>query len=313
MNNYHGMNGHSIRDEIRRARLLIFALAISGISFAFLAIAATPVHAATAFDGTYDFTWSGNVFNGYSWEYMTYTEPGFMIISNGEITNAYIDEYYNPSGMPPGSAPEGGVWWITFDGSVDSNGNAVWTGGSAIHTGNLAYTYTGVINSDGTGSGSYSYPSAEHGTWSIKKSGFSLFGSSSEIVTFGSIGLIIIAIVIISVVISTPLKVPLTPAMPQKVPPSNMNLEPSFVRETGMEPFPMPPQEGQSMGGIGLHEPPSYNAQGKPLPPRQWPQTDPPRCPIHGNVALVAHYFRTDGDPGSWFCPLCKGYPYGKN
>jgi hypothetical protein len=75
-----------------------------------------------------------------------------------------------------------------------------------------------------------------------------------------------------------------------------------------------PPEAGTPVGGAGMQ----YGTPapvGKPFPPRDHfkrVSQNPPRCPIHGDIALSPH-FESAEDAGSWFCPRCNGYPWGKN
>ncbi len=263
---------------------------------------------ASSYDGTYDIT---TTYAGQS-----HTEYAFLVISNGQISNVFVDSLYNPPGIPPGTSSGGdtSAWWYTFTGTVDSNGNARWLGGCILAAGNMAYTYVGVIHLDGTGSGTWSKVGMESGTWSIQKSGLAFgTGSLSDIAPIVSAAVIVVSIVVL-VVVSTPVKAPITPiARSVQSPPG---LQPSVQGETGPMSPPGPPEAGTPVGGIGLHYP-SPPSGGRPLPPKDYlakTSQEPPRCPIHGDVALVPHYFRTDGsDPGSWFCPRCNSYPWGRS
>lgn len=273
------------------------------------AVMNVPAKAVTALDGTYDFTTTYGV--------TSYTEHAFLTITGGQISNVYVDSLYNPPNIPPGvgSGGDTSAWWYTFTGTVDSNGNAQWLGGCVLAAGNMAYTYTGAINPDGTGSGTWSKVGMEHGAWSVKRTGgLTLgFGSISGMAPIVSVGVIVVSIIAI-VVVATPLKVPITPSAPSTVSPPQA-YEPSIQGETGVL-TPSMPDGAIPVGGAGLQyaTPP---AGGRPLPPRDYfskTSQDPPRCPTHGDVALVAHYFKTDGsDPGSWFCPRCGNYPWGKS
>jgi hypothetical protein len=273
------------------------------------AILSMPAKAASAYDGTYDFTTT------YSSE--TYTQHAFLTITDGQISNVYVDSLYNPSGIPSGvgSGGDTDAWWYTFTGSVDLSGNAQWLGGCLLAAGNMAYTYVGVFHLDGTGSGTWSKVDMEHGTWSVKKSGgLSLgFGSISGVTPIVSVAVIVVSIVVI-VAVAAPLRPPIVPGTPS-APPGPPAYQPSIVGETGTL-VPSMPDGAIPVGGVGLQyaSPPS---SGKPLPPKDYfskTSQNSPRCPIHGDVALVPHYFRTDGsDPGSWFCPRCDNYPWGRS
>lgn len=295
--------------------IVVFAVILCASFAMAAAIAPTPAKAATGFDGTYDFTTTAS--SG------SYTEPDFLIISNGEISDADADNIYTPPpGWPAGVIPYGtrgdGIYWYTFIGSVNSSGNANWMGGCLLAAGNFDYTYTGVINADGTGYGTYS--GNEHGTWSVHKSGFGGgFGVAGGMAPAVSALVIIISIVAI-VIASTPVKIPPAPQgfQPQvrSVPSPQYPYQPSVQTETPS--FPIgPPEPGTSWGGAGISYGTSTPAGGRPLAPRDHfskTSQEPPRCPHHPYFALVPHYFKTDGsDPGSWFCPKCNGYPWGRN
>lgn len=186
-----------------------------------------------------------------------------------------------------------------------------------VYTGDLP-TFT--LEASGgfmTGSGSYySAGALITGVFDLEKSGgFGLSGLTglSEVTPFVSVGVIVVAVVTL-VVVSTPLRLPLSPGTTSVPPPPAY--EPSS-QGTLEVPASMPSADGAvSIGGVGLHLPPPPPG-GKPLPPREhFSQTSqqPPMCPMHQGVALVAHYSRTDGsDPGSWFCPRCNGYPWGRS
>ena len=152
-----------------------------------------------------------------------------------------------------------------------------------------------------------------HGKFDLKREGFCLFNFSdmTSIVTFGSIA----AGVAIIVLVSIPLKVPKTPGI-SRVPPYQRNYEPSFERTTELTPPPPLPEGGTPVGGVGLHDA-RPAPQSRPLPPKDHfmrVSSDPPRCPFHPGIALVAHHSRPDAtDSGSWYCPYCQGYPWGRN
>ena len=293
-------------------RISIVAFAL--ILLASFTIVASPTEAASGFDGTYDLTTTSS--------YGSYTEPDFLIISNGKISDADADKIYTqPPNWPPGVIPDGsrgeGIFWYTFIGNVDSNGNANWRGGCLVAAGNFDYTYTGIINADGTGSGTFS--GNERGSWSVHKSSSSGLGLSVAGGMAPAVSALVIVISIVAIAVaSTPVKIP----PPQGFQPQVMSApsplypyQPSIQTETPSAPI-GPPDPATSWGGAGL----SYGTPlptDRPLPPRDHfmkTSQQPPRCPYHHDIALVPHTFRTDGsDPGSWFCPKCSGYPWGRN
>jgi hypothetical protein len=288
--------------------LLMSILALGSFMTVVALMAATPVKAASTFDGTYDFTSTGT--------YGTYTEHNFLIISNGKISDAKVNDIYTvPPNWPAGAIPDGsrgkGIYWYTFIGTVDSSGNANWMGGSLVAMGNFDYTYTGVIDGDGTGSGTW-YGN-EHGTWSVQKSSSSGIGLTVAGGMAPAVSGIAIAIAIAAIVVaSTPVRSGFRPQ--ETSVPYQFQYQPS-VQTTTDNGLPIgPPEAGTPVGGAGLQ----YGTPapvGKPLPPRDHftrVSQNPPRCPIHNDVALSPH-FASAGDAGSWFCPRCNGYPWGKN
>ncbi|MEM2891188.1 MAG: hypothetical protein QXJ32_01590 [Thermoplasmata archaeon] len=169
--------------------------------------------------------------------------------------------------------------------------------------------------SGNTLSGSGSYNSAGvtvHYDIELKREGFlGLFSlPGGGIVTMVSLGLVVVFVVLIVTVMRP---VPVTPSI-TRVPPPTKVYEPSYVRTTDDSMPVSLPEGGTPVGGVGLTVPPPPPA-GRPLPPKEhfWRGQEPPRCPIHGEVALVAHYKSAEGDPGSWYCPKCKGYPWGRS
>lgn len=182
------------------------------------------------------------------------------------------------------------------------------------------YTLT-VSGNEMSGSGSYLNVGVTiYGTFDLKKEG----GFGGLVVAGGmapAISAIVIAISIVAIVVaSTPVKIPPAPQgfQPQvmSVPSPQYPYQPSVQTETSSSPI-GPPELGTSMGGAGISYGTSPPAGGPPFAPRDHfskTSQEPPRCPHHPYFALVPHYFKTDGsDPGSWFCPKCNGYPWGKN
>ena len=132
------------------------------------------VKATSAYDGSYNIVMSGMTVNPATNQVeevhasSTYFGvEGFLIITNGHISNVYVESLYNPS-LPPGVELVGPAW-VTWDGTVDDQGNAQWTGGSFVANTGLSYTFIGKINSDGTGSGTWDRPGEAHGTWILTK------------------------------------------------------------------------------------------------------------------------------------------------
>jgi hypothetical protein len=288
--------------------LLMSILALGSFMTAIAFIAAAPAKAASGFDGKYDLTTSSS--------YGSYTQPDFLTITNGQISNTYVDKLYNPPNWPDGVTPSGsrgdGIYWYTFIGTVSSSGSANWRGGCLVAAGNFDYTYTGVINAGGTGSGTFS--GNEHGTWSVHKSssagiGLSAAGGVAPVVS----GVVIVMAIAAIAIASTPVRSGFRPQV-MPAPSPQYPYQPS-VQTTTDNGLPIgPPEAGTPVGGAGLQYA-TPAPVGKPFPPRDHftrVSQNPPRCPIHGDIALSPHFTSAE-DAGSWFCPRCNGYPWGKN
>lgn len=92
---------------------------------------------------------------------------------------------------------------------------------------------------------------------------------------------------------------------------------PSDVRETYSGPI-GPPEPGQPMGGAGMSwgtsDPTVWKGPGPPPAPKDWYTSvsqQPPQCPVHPGTFTMPHYSGPT-DAGSWFCPHCNGYPWGR-
>ena len=92
---------------------------------------------------------------------------------------------------------------------------------------------------------------------------------------------------------------------------------PSDIRETNPGQI-GPPEAGQPQGGAGMswgpQDPTVWGGQGPPPAPRDWYSSvsqQPPQCPIHPGTFTTPHY-SSPSDAGSWYCPHCKGYPWGR-
>lgn len=121
------------------SRRLIRIIAILIVLFSGFALTLAPAQAATTFDGTYRYSYAFKGPGG--WE--TFNRAN-MIVQNGQI-----------SSDPPG-----------LSGSVDDNGNVWFT---AICPNGCVYqaSFTGTLNSDGTGAGTYSCQFGHTGQWSV--------------------------------------------------------------------------------------------------------------------------------------------------
>jgi hypothetical protein len=152
-----------------------------------------------------------------------------------------------------------------------------------------------------------------HGTFDLKKGGMLAVGGITPAVSGLVIGISIVAIVVAS---SSP-RVPKAGFKPQTgaAPAYQPSYQPSQQRTTETPPQPMSGDGTVPLGGAGLQ----YGTpapSGRPFPPKEHfakVSQEPPRCPVHNNVALAPHFSNTDmNDPGSWYCPKCKGYPWGR-
>jgi hypothetical protein len=124
---------------LRRAFQTFLMLLMLSSGF-FLAIAATPVRAGT-FDGTYDYAYNMRGPDG--WE--THRVPSGFIVSNGRISS-------NPSAL---------------SGTVDSSGNAQFEGPCPYGCGTSVFT--GAIESDGSGEGTYQCQHELGGRWAVTR------------------------------------------------------------------------------------------------------------------------------------------------
>ena len=178
-------------------------------------------------------------------------------------------------------------------------------------------TYTLTVEGDRMyGSGSYLNVGVTiTGYFDLEKGGFfALSGGLTPVVSGGMIAVSIVAIIVAS---STP-RVPSKGFKPQvgTAPGYQSPYTPSQQWTTEVPSQPISGDGAQYLGGAGLQyatPPPA----GKPFPPKEHftrVSQNPPRCPIHGDVALAPHFSNTDmNDLGSWYCAKCRGYPWGKN
>jgi len=181
---------------------------------------------------------------------------------------------------------------------------------------NLNPVYTLTINGDEMqGTGSYlNVGVLITGTFDLKKEGMFALGGVAPVVSGGVIAIGIISIVIAATAGAMPKTQGYKPQT-MYVPPPPSPYQPSEQWTTDPGVQPITGETATPLGGAGLQyvTPPPI---ARPLPPRQHYSNSqqPPRCPIHGDAALVPHFSPEDmNDPGSWFCPKCKGYPWGKN
>jgi hypothetical protein len=176
--------------------------------------------------------------------------------------------------------------------------------------------YTLAVEGDQMyGSGSYLNVGVTiTGYFDLEKGG--LFFNPSGITPVVSAGAIAISIAAIVIASTTP-KVSKSGFTPQAgtVQPYQPSYEPSKQWTTEQPIQPISADGATYLGGAGLQLPTPPPA-GRPYPPKEHfgkVSQQPPRCPIHGDVALAPHFSNTDmNDPGSWYCVKCKGYPWGK-
>jgi hypothetical protein len=109
----------------------------------FIILTPNPAKAST-FDGTYNYKYTMRAPGG---NWATHNVPTGFIVQNGRVSS-------NPS-------------WLS--GTVDSSGNAYFTGSSPYGQEHGTAVYTGVIKSDGTGSGTYRDSTGLTGSWSVTR------------------------------------------------------------------------------------------------------------------------------------------------
>ena len=179
----------------------------------------------------------------------------------------------------------------------------------------LTPTYALAIDGDTMfGSGSYVNVGVTiTGTFDLEKEGLFAVGGITPVVSAVSITIAIVAIV----VAASPAKVSPKGYPPQatKHAPQTPGYEPSRQWTTEMPHQPVSGDGAVPVGGVGVHYP-SPPPAGRPLPPRDHfadVSQEPPRCPVHNDVALTPHYSTDMNDPGSWYCPRCEDYPWGRS
>ena len=205
----------------------------------------------------------------------------------------------------------------TFDGTTFlMTAHYGWDGVSML---NPLYTLT-VSGDRMSGSGSYLNVGVTiQSSLDLKKSG-SLGGGSlgtglGDVAPIVSAGVITMAIIAIVIAGTSTVRVPkgFRPQTPAAQP-HEFNYEPSIQTTTEVPNQPTSNDGATYLGGAGLQFATPAPA-GKPFPPREHytkVSQEPPRCPIHNGIALQPHFSGPE-DQGSWFCPYCKNYPWGKN
>jgi len=293
--------------EIAFASILVLALSLTALAF-------TVGHASAAsFSGTWVSATPGEGFvewdvmskRHYDWK-MTVSQSGSDVSASVTLTLRSVDVYHLPDVW---SSDIGQTHYEDMFGTILGD-QMVFDLSQFGDSGQFVLTVSGnALN----GSGTFNSAGAIiHYEFDLKREGLFGFFGVSGIAPIASAGFIVVFIVII-VTVLRPVRIPTTPSI-TKVPPYSPSYEPSDVRTTG-EPTPIsPPEGGMSLGGVGItwgSPPPT----GKPLPPKQHYSNnqEPPRCPIHRDTALVAHFTGAESDPGSWYCPKCKSYPWGRS
>jgi hypothetical protein len=245
----------------------------------------------------------------YRWHYdveLRLTQSGSYAYGTIKLTLVQVD--LKVSGYPPWPFELPQVNSYEVDGDVLGPSLTM-----MIYTGDYP-TFT-LVASDGQMTGSGTYYSAGAlitGVFDLKKSGGFGFTSLSGMTPIVSAGVIGVAIVTL-VVVAAPLKIPSSSGIVSRSSGPGYAPTPQGILEVPAS----PPSAGQGtpIGGVGLHYPAPPSTE-KPLPPREHfsrVSQEPPRCPVHGDVALVSHFSTADGsDGGSWFCPRCNGYPWGR-
>jgi len=236
------------------------------------------VKATIVYDGLYDITYTTIAWQGFwmgewdNWTSATYI--GYVSISNGEISIPYSWDVANVGGTPYDSIDRQGVpnFWTTWRGTVDEGGNAKWTGSIFEMKGwnddDYVFTFTGKINTDGTGSGTYTgdLPYCEtvpffgekggkiSGTWTLQKQSsgstnvifgwiYQILGQLSNV---GTIPMAIIGGAVVAGIIALGIRRKLRkrPSPPKPTPVPERESKPGKVE--------LPPT-GVPQGGIGLH------------------------------------------------------------
>lgn len=305
--------------EVGRARVLFFAVLAALLPLAALQVgagyasaaqfsgkwvSATPGQGLIQEDGVstryFDWEWTLNEYGSYVEASGSYTltenipNPSYDGYDPWPPTIGITYPYYNP--QIPIVGDQLIIDWAELEPDQPSSGQIVLTVSGDRMYGSGSYVDSGVLIF-------YEYD--------LKREG--IFGSllgPMGIIPITSVGFIVIFIVII-VTVTKP--VPISPTS-KDVSPYSRAYEPSDVRTTDDSMSVSFPQGGTPTGGVGITIPPPPPS-GRPLSPKEhFSRTyEPPRCPIHGDTALVAHYRFAEGDPGSWYCPKCKGYPWGRS
>lgn len=320
---WHTTNKKNDVARMKTASAKAFSIVLPALgSLLFMISMVTPNASAAGVAGTWVSAVSGEgyVMEGaiatspYTWHYdvrMTLEQSGTYVYGSETITVRTVDNNPGYSGWPAYPYPMGESFTYDVDGYFDGT-----TFEMTVYASGYAYDFTLTVNGNSmTGSGTFDSAGVTMlGVYDLKKeSGFGGFTLTrlSGMAPIVSAGVITVAIVSL-VVVSTPLRIPQSP---QGTVPSPPGYQPSAQSTLEVPASPISADGTVPVGGIGLHYP-APSPSGPPLSPREHfskTSQEPPRCPIHGDVALVAHYSKTDGsDPGTWFCPRCSGYPWGK-
>jgi len=290
------------------ASVLLISILALGSFMAAIALMAGNASAASV-SGTWTSRVSGS---GYTQTYMG--PSGSTVTDHFDVTLVLTQSGTSVTGTLR-SDQTGGVKTFSVDGTFDGTtflmtAHYGWDGYEMI---NAVYTLT-VSGDRMTGSGSYLNVGVTiHGTFDLTTSGglggLTLAGGTAPVVSGIAIAIAIVAIVIAS----TPVRSGFRPQV-MSAPSPQYPYQPS-VQTTTDNGLPIgPPEAGTPVGGAGLQYA-TPAPVGKPFPPRDHftrVSQNPPRCPIHNDIALSPHFTSAE-DSGSWFCPRCNGYPWGKN
>ncbi len=243
---------------------------------------------------------------------MTLEQSGTFIWGSETITVRTVDNHPGYRGWPPYPYPMGESFTYEVDGYFDGT-----TFEMSLYASGFVYDFTLTVSGNSMyGSGTFDSAGVlMEGVYDLQKeSGFGLTGLSG-MTPVVSAGAIVVAIVTL-VVVSAPVRLPQGTVPGVTTVTSPQAYQPSTEGTLELPASPISAEGAMAVGGVGLHYP-APPPSGRPLPPRDHfsrTSQEPPTCPFHGDVALAAHYGRTDGsDPGSWFCPRCNSYPWGRS
>jgi hypothetical protein len=292
------------------ARVLVISMMLGGTMVLSALTISTNVSAASV-DGTWVSRVSGE---GYSQTYLgmsggmitEYLDVTLELTQAGDVVTGTLtsdENGYRQTFNVEGTV-DGGTFYMTA--------HYGWDGVSYL---NPTYTMT-IDGSTMTGTGSYyNVGTLVTGTFDLKKDGFFSVGGIAPAVSGAVIALGIISIVVAASAGKAPGRKGFQPGQTSvPSPPSPYQPSQQWTTDPGVQPI--TGESATPLGGAGLqYATPAPVA--RPAPPKVHYTTvsqNPPRCPVHGDTALIPHFSPTDmNHPGYWYCPKCKGYPWGKN